>query len=417
MDPVVGLVRLAVALLVGLLVGLDRERAEVRKERPLFAGVRTFPMIALAGCVPMLLMPQAGPLLLFGSFLAVAAITVVSYARGAAAGDIGATTEVAALAVFLLGALAGAGELLLAGAAGVALSVLLVAKPRMEGFSRALTQEEVSAVLQLAVITVIVLPVLPDAGYGPWEVLNPRELWLIVVLVAGFSFIGFIASRLLGEERGLMLSGAIGGLVSSTAVTMTMAERSRDNERAARGAAAAAVVASAIMCGRVAVLAAAINAGILGRLVPTLAAMAVAGIAGAWLVTRPVKGEASNGARLSNPFSLKRALIFAVIYAAVVLAVRAGEEYLGSRGVFAVAALSAVADVDAATIAVTRMGPGDDAWRGAAAAVSLAVVVNTLVKLGIAVSMGNAAFKRPVALALGGMAAVGAAAAAIVFAS
>lgn len=408
------LARLAVALLIGFLIGLDRERAEDRKERQLFAGVRTFPMIALAGCVPMLLIQEAGPALLLGALLAVAAVVVVAYLRSSVSGDIGATTEIAAVGTFLLGALAGAGQLVVAAAAGVAMSVLLVAKLRMEKFSRALSQEELSAVLQLAVISVIILPVLPSRGYGPWGVLNPREIWWVVVLVAGFSFVGFIASRLLGQRRGLLLAGAIGGLVSSTAVTMTMAERSRAEPGAARPAAAAAVVASAIMCGRVLILAAAINAGILGRLAPVMAAMAVAGVALAWWLSRG--GEArSEATQLRNPFELRHGLLFAAIYAAVLVGVRAAQEYAGPSGLFAIAGVSAVADVDAATIAVTRNGPGADLWRSAAAAVALAAVVNTLVKLGVAAGMGGGSFRRLVAGALGGMAAVGAAAALVVY--
>jgi uncharacterized membrane protein (DUF4010 family) len=407
--------RLAVAMLIGLLVGLDRERAEERKERQLFAGVRTFPMIALAGCVPMLLIGHAGPLLLLGALLAVAGVTVVAYARGAATGDIGATTEIAAIATFLLGALAGAGELVVAGAAGVAMSVLLVAKPRIERFSLALSQEEVSAVLQLAVISVIILPVLPNRGFGPWEVLNPREIWWVVVLVAALSFAGFIAARLLGDRVGLLVAGAIGGLVSSTAVTMSMAERSKEHEQAARSAVAAAVVASVIMCGRVLILAAAVDTGILARLAPAMAAMAAAGALFAWLIGRPTGRPDGAPSRLRNPFSLRQAVIFAVVFAAVLVAVRAAQETVGTSGLFVVAGASAVADVDAATIAVTRNGPGPDAWRGAAAAVTLAVVVNTLVKLGLAAGMGAPAFRRPMALALGGMAAVGAAAGAVIY--
>ena len=175
---------LLVALLVGFLIGLDRERAEARKGRDGFAGVRTFPLIALAGAVPMVLLPIAGPALLVASFAAVAAVAIVAYIRSSAAGEIGATTQMAAVASFLLGALAGGGQFVMAGAAGVTIAVLLAAKPRLEAFSRALTADEVRAVLELAVISVIVLPLLPNRGFGPWGVLNPFDIWLIVVLVS-----------------------------------------------------------------------------------------------------------------------------------------------------------------------------------------------------------------------------------------
>ena len=216
LSVVTMLERLLVALLVGVLIGLDRERAEVRKARQIFAGVRTFPLVALCGAVPALLVEQMGPLLAAVSLVAVAAIAVVSYLRASANGDMGATTEVAAIATFLLGALAGAGELVVAGACGVAVAVLLVAKPKLEAFSRALTPEELTAALELAVITVIVLPLLPNRGFGPWQVWNPREIWMVVVLVTALSFVGFVAMRLLGERRGMAVTGAVGGLVSST---------------------------------------------------------------------------------------------------------------------------------------------------------------------------------------------------------
>jgi uncharacterized membrane protein (DUF4010 family) len=408
--------RLLVAILVGVLIGLDRERAEARKAHKLFAGVRTFPLIALAGAVPMLLIDRVGPALLVACFVAVAAVALVSYLRGSAAGDIGATTEIAALATFLIGALAGAGELVLAGATGVAVAVLLVAKPRLEGFSRALTQQELAAVLELAVITVIVLPLVPNRGYGPWEVLNPFEIWLVVVLVSALSFAGFVAMRLLGEQRGMLVAGVVGALVSSTAVTVSMATQSRTSQGLARIAAAAAVAASAVMCVRVAVFAGAVNLAILPRLLPVVIVMGLEGTIAAWLLVRGTGSpDGTPGAtKLSNPFSLTAAVTFAVVYAAVLVAVRTAEEYLGARGIYLAAAIGSLADVDAVAIALSRTGASAAGWSAAAVAVALAMVTNTLVKLGVALAMGGRTFRGYVAAALGVMAAVGAATAALI---
>jgi len=402
---------LLVALLVGFLVGLDRERAEARKGREAFAGVRTFPLVALAGAVPMILMPIAGPALLVASFVAVAAVAVVSYVRSSAAGDVGATTEVAAIATFLLGAVAGAGQLVVAGATGVGIAILLAAKPRLESFSRALTGEEVRSALELAVISVIVLPLLPNRGFGPWEVLNPFEIWLIVVLVSALSFAGFVAMRLLGARRGLVVAGLVGGLVSSTAVTIAMAERSRADQGLARSAASATVLASCVMSLRIAVLAGIVNAALLPRLLPVVGAMAVMGGAGAWWLARQAEGEGvAAGGRLGNPFSLRAALSFGAIYAVVLLVVRFARELQGDGGTYAASALSAVADVDAVTIAFARIGPLADGWRTPAAAVALAAIVNTVVKLGMGVGLGEGRFRRHVAITLGLMAIAGAAA-------
>ena len=408
--PLAALERLLVALLVGFLIGLDRERAEARKTHKVFAGVRTFPLIALAGAVPMLLIDVAGAALVVASFVAVAAVALVSYIRSSAAGDIGATTEIAALATFRLGSLAGAGYLVVAGATGVTVAVLLVAKPRLEGFSRALTEDELAAALELAVISVIVLPLLPNQGYGPWQALNPFEIWLVVVLVSALSFAGFVAMRSLGEERGITLSGVVGALVSSTAVTAAMAAESRASKGLAGAAAGAAVLASTIMCLRVAVLAGAVGVGILPRLLPVVGAMAVVGVLAAWIVRKRVgrPAAASSGADISNPFSLRAALTFGAIYAAILLVVHAAQAYLGARGMYLAAAVSALADVDAVSIAFARLGAAGADWHAPAAAVTVALVTNTIVKLGISLVMGTGMFRRYVAIALGVTAVVGA---------
>jgi uncharacterized membrane protein (DUF4010 family) len=314
---------------------------------------------------------------------------------------------------FLLGALAGTGQLMLAAAAGVAVAVLLAAKPPLEAFSRALSTEELFAVLQLAVISVIVLPVLPNQGYGPWGVLNPREIWTVVVLVSALSFVGFVAVRLLGERRGTAVTAGAGGLVSSTAVTLAMAARSR--EGASGPAAAATVLASSIMCLRAAVLAGAIDARILPRLLPSLGAMAAVGSVAAWILLRSRRRDGTRSAtRLRNPFRLTQALAFAAIYAAVVLLARSAQEWLGERGIYATAVVSALADVDAPTIALTRFGAAAG-WHVAATAVTLAAVTNTLVKLALAVFLGRGPFRVEVAVALGGMALAGGVVGGIIF--
>ncbi len=415
--PHLALERLLVALLVGALIGLDRERAEARKPHHVFAGVRTFPLIALAGTIPMLVIDLTGPALLVVSFLAVTVVALVSYFRTSATGDVGATTEMAAVATFLLGVLAGAGHLVVAGAAGVAIAVLLAAKPRIEAFSHALTSEELAATLELAVISVIILPLLPNRGYGPWEVLNPYDIWLVVVLVSALSFAGFIATRLLGDQRGLRIAAVVGALVSSTAVTMAMAERSRTDSALATTAAAATIVASVVMGIRVAVLAALVNVGILPRLLPVVGAMTGVGLGAAWWLARAAapSSPGSTGTTLTNPFSLAGAVSFAAMYALVLLLTQAGQEYFGTSGRYVTAALAAIADVDAVTLALTRSGASLGLWQTPAALVTTALVVNTVVKLGIASVVGSGHFRWQVASALAGMALVGALAGVLVF--
>ncbi|HET6372701.1 MAG TPA: DUF4010 domain-containing protein [Candidatus Polarisedimenticolia bacterium] len=405
------LFRLIAALLIGFLIGLDRERAEARKQRPLFAGVRTFPLIALAGALSMLLLDAVGPWLVIACFLAVAGVALISYVRTSKAGNVGATTEVASIATFLLGVLAGTGELALAAAAGVAVAVLLAAKPRLERFSRTLTSEEISAALELAVISVIVPPLLPDRGYGPGEVLNPRDIWLVVVLVCALSSAGFVATRLLGQKRGLLIYGIAGGLVSSTAVTLAMAQRAKAAPQMSGHAAASTVLASGMMALRMLFFAVAINRGMLPWLAPPLLVMVLAAAILAPLLQRGgAPTPAADSAPISNPFSLKAALTFAAIYTLILVVLQAAEQQFGAAGTYAAASAGALADVDAVTIALARAGPlAAGGWREPAAAVTLAAVVNMAVKAVIALVSGRGRFR---ALAAGSLAAMGAAGAA-----
>lgn len=389
--------RLLVAILAGFLIGLDRERAEVRKQHQLFAGIRTFSLIALAGAVPALMLERWGPVPLVASFVAVAGVTIVAYLRSSAAGAIGSTTEVAALVTFLLGALSGAGQPLLAGGAAIAVAVLLAAKPTLKRFSRALSEQEIEAVLELLVITCIVLPLLPRQGYGPWQVWNPFEIWLVVVVVSTLSFAGFIAMRLLGEQRGLLVAGLVGSLVSSTGVTVAMAQRSRAEPALEHSAATAAILASAVMGLRVLVFVAAYGAALLPRLAPPVLAMAVVSAAvAAVFARRGGTGPAAAAAPLANPFSLRAALSFGALYAGVLLLVPAARLWLGSTGSFAAAAGSALLDVDAMTIAFARGAPAAGPWREAAAAIAIGVTTNTLVKAGIVAVLARGSFRRRV---------------------
>ena len=403
-DAATALVRLVVALLIGFLIGLERERAEVRKGRELFAGVRTFPLIALAGAVPLLVEGPLGLGLLAASVLVVGAITVTSYLRESAAGHVGATTEMAAIAAFLLGAVAGAGRLEVAGAAGVGVAVLLAAKPPLERFTRALSPEEMSATLELAVVSVIVLPLLPDRTWDPWGALNPREIWIVVVLVSALSFAGFLAGRFLGERRGILVTGALGGLVSSTAMTLAMAERSRGGTP--RAAAAAAVVASTVMAVRMLVVAGGVRPALVPPLAPVVAAMVTVGAAAAWGLARGER-PAARAPRLRNPFSLRHAVGFAAVYALVVLAVHGGRARFGAGGLYLTAALSGLIDVDAITVAVARGAEGAGGRGVPVLAVTIAAVANALTKAGMAVVLGAGPFRLFTAAALVAMAAAG----------
>jgi uncharacterized membrane protein (DUF4010 family) len=409
MPPTVdALKRLLVALLVGLLIGVDRERAEQRKQRKLFAGVRTFPLIALLGAILALMLAEIGPWPLVVGLLAVAAIALVSYRESVRVGETGATTEVAALATYALGTMAGVGQLTVAGATAVSVAVLLAAKPRLERFSRAISETELAAVLELAVISAIVLPLLPDRGYGPWQVLNPFRIWLVVVMVSAVSFAGFIAVRWRGESAGPLWAAGLGGLVSSTATTVAMAARSRASPQQAGSVSAAAVLASTVMCVRLAVLVAVVGPGLLPRIGPAMAAMALTGLLATLVLYRAGPHQEGNSGRSSvaNPFRLRSALLFGAIFAATMLLVRGSRQVLGTTGTLLAAGLSGLADVDAISIALARGGQSDTLDH-ASLGIIIASASNNLFKATVAIVNGAGRFRRQVPLALLAISTVG----------
>jgi uncharacterized membrane protein (DUF4010 family) len=237
-----------------------------------------------------------------------------------------------------------------------------------------------------------------------------------VILVSALSFLAFIAVRLLGERRGMALAGALGGLVSSTAVTIALAQRSREGPDVARTAASAAVLASAIMAVRIAVIAAFVDASILRRLLPVVGAMAMSGVVVAWWLGRGVRGAGgAGGPVLRNPFRLRAALTFGAIYAAVLLMVHGAGYYFGSRGLFVTSALSGTADVDAPTIAFTRLGPGPTDWAVPTVAILIAAASNNVVKAALALGLGAGRFRVQVAGSLVLMTLLGIATCALLF--
>jgi len=398
-QPNVALLRLLVAALLGGLVGVERERSENERGIHHFAGIRTFPMFALLGAGLVLAAGGVGVVAAAG-FLGITALVLVSYLRSSR-DDVGVTTETAALATYAVGVLAGAGALLVAGAVGIGVAVLLAGKERLEAFPRALSREELGAALTLAVIAAVILPVLPDARYGPWGVWNPRTLWAMVVLVCGLSFVAFVAMRMLGAARGLYLSGLLGGLVSSTAATVSFATRSREATAQATALAGAAGIASLVMLARVGILTAIANPALLALLGPFLGLSVAGGALALIVLLRRAPAARDQAPQVTNPFSFAEAVKFAVVYAAVLFAVEGAGRYLGTWGILAAAVVAGLTDVDAITLSLAAAAGSTLSPAGAAAAIAVAALSNTVAKAGYAVWLGAPAFRRAMLLVLG----------------
>lgn len=390
--------KLAVALAIGFVVGAERGW-QGREGAPgsRTAGVRTFALVGLLGGVAALLAERFGAALLATGFVAVLALGVASYAAMfRAKGDLGLTTEVALLLTYGLAALAGSGSASEALAGAVVVTAILGFKRELHSGIAWLERREVTATLQLLLIAAVALPLLPDREMGPFDSVNPRRIGWLVLLVAGVSYLGWFAVRLLGERAGLLLTGALGGLTSSTAVTLAYARMARARRAPARVLGAGIMLACAVMAVRLGVVVSLVAAPLGLRLAAPLAVLALLPAGAALLqVRRPLASDdAKVELPLENPLQLEGALLLAGLITGLVLAVRVADHWLGSPGVYAVAALSGVADVDALGLSVAQASRGSMELHVAATAVVLAVAVNTAVKVGISAAVGGSALAR-----------------------
>ncbi len=373
--------RLGLALALGFVIGLERgwkERDEGEGHRT--AGIRTFSLIGLLGGVFGILSLGGDRILIAAGFVLTGAVLAVfMWREGERQGDYSATTLIAALLTFMLGALAVLGDMAIAAGAGVAAVGLLAYKRQLHGFLARVTWAELRSGLLLAAMTFIALPLLPNRALDPWGALNPHELWLVTILIAAVSFLGYVAVKLVGPSRGLVLAAAVGGLVSSTVVTLTLAKLARDNAARVPLLTGSILASGAVMLLRVLVLAGVINLSLaLALAVPLLAAALFQAFAAVLLIGRDGRsGDKPEGLVHKNPFLLSEVLRFGAMLAAVMLAAGIAQSIYGNSGLMAVAAISGLADVDAVTLSVAGMGP---ASRAGVAAILIAISVNNIAK-------------------------------------
>lgn len=389
-SDVVGLL---IAALGGAAVGLERQwsgHADGPAAR--FAGIRTFTMLGAIGGFSGWLwstgVTAPAAILLSGAVIVVAAAYVAGSRQ-----DIDGTTEVVALVVLAAGVLAGIGSVRLASAIVAIATLLLVEKTRLHALAARIDDVGLRSAVRFAVMALVVLPLLPAGPYGPLGGVRPRELWAVVLFFSGLSFAGYVARRLVGPGHGYLVTGLLGGFVSSTNVTFTFARTSRLEPAMERALAFGAIAANAMLYPRVLVATAILNAAVAGPLLGYLVAPAVvAALAAALDVRRPAaEGAPEPAAR--NPLQLTAALQIAAVFQGVMMAMAAVREIWGTSGVFTSAALLGLTDVDALTVSMTRdvartLSPGV-----AATAIAIGVLSNTVMKLGVALLFGSRGFQ------------------------
>jgi uncharacterized membrane protein (DUF4010 family) len=402
------------ALLIGALIGIEREKRKAGEDESHIAGLRTFIVIALIGAI-------AGWLdaslevswILPVALLAVSLQVVAGYVLDARArpDSLGITTETAAIAVFMLGVMSTHGYREIAVALAIALTAVLAYKQPLHGLVGKIGWDDLYAGVRLLIATFIVLPLLPDRTIDPWDALNPYSLWLLVLLISGLSLVGYVGTRVLGTGKGTLITGLAGGLVSSTAITLSFARQSRDDQRPAKSYALAAgmLIAWGIMFGRVIAEVLVVNRALLSAvLVPFVVMSLAAGIA-AWFFMRrgaASESEAAPEVSLKNPFSLTEAAKFGLLFAAVLLVVALVQQYLPEQGLYMVAALAGLTDVDAITLSMAEYAKTGNPTV-AVNSIVIAALTNTLVKCGLAASLGGPTLRRPIMIATGAVVASG----------
>lgn len=390
-----------ISLAIGLLIGLERERSPAAK-----AGLRTFSLVALAGTIGALLGDKTGqPWLLAAGLLILGGMMIAAYLRGEEAEDPGTTTIAAVVVCYGLGAMVWYGYTDIAVALAITTTALLYFKTELRGASQRLSRKDLVSILQFAVLSFVILPVLPNQEYGPYHALNPHHIWWMVVLISGLSLVGYAALRLGGHRYGTLLTGFFGGTVSSTATTLAFARNSKENPNLTGIAALIILIANLVVLLRLSIVIGVVMPSLWLPLSGMLLGGLVAGVAFVYLLWRRQEERPSPPElEVGNPAEIRSALGFGALFALVLFAAAWLGDVVGKQGIYAVALVSGLTDVDAITLSSLRLFElGNLETKQTAATILIALVANISFKCGLAASISGLALARQI---VPGMAAV-----------
>lgn len=406
------LARLAIAVGIGLFIGLEREYSVVGESSKRAAGIRTHALMGLLGGILGMIAEAGSPAVAVAVVAGFTLLLITTYVvtwQDRHSGGIGITSEVAALLTLVLGIAVYHGMVREAVVAAGAASLILSAKTPLHRFVGALSTQDWVATMKMAVITLVVLPILPNEAYGPYDAFNPFKIWLLVVLISAISFLGYVLIKVIGPGRGLPLTGLIGGLASSTAVTLSMARQSKTRPEQHHAFALATVLACTVMIPRLMLIVAALYAPLLRSLAIPFGIMLLVSLSYSYYLfrrshRREDAQEGEEGADYQNPFEIMSALKFAVIFAIVIFLVKWVQAAGGGRGgLYLVSALSGLADTDAITVTMTQQLTGTTralteqlAVRG----ITIAVIANSILKGIVATVLGDSKMGRQVLLGM-----------------
>jgi uncharacterized membrane protein (DUF4010 family) len=396
-------IRLLVATGIGLVIGLEREHASYTEKGENFAGIRTFIFVVILGFIATFVSIISTHWVLVGGLFGTLIIVAVSYWISASKGEIGGTTEFATLIAFLLGSTTFMGFVQESLAIMVIVVVLLSLKMELRRIIGQITHTELYAFIKFVVIALLIFPFLPNQTFGPYDVLNPRELGWIIVLTSGLGFAGYLLMKYMGSDKGILLTGILGGLISSTVVTWVFSKKSKEVPSLSANCAVAILAASTIMVIRVVVWVIIFNKDLLPGLILPMFLLFVTGIGTSIFFHKKQQSEpkAKTDFPLGEALNLREAVFFGLLYTGVLLLVSYANDQFGASGIFLSSAIAALTDIDAITISVSKLAGNTVPLLIAQNAILLATLCNTIVKIGISLWAGSKPLRRYVVIGYG----------------
>lgn len=397
------LLRLLIACGIGFLIGLEREHAALVKNEEAFAGIRTFIFLALIGFIGAAMHFFFGAWALAGVVFSVIILTAISYWITAAKGNIGGTAELTTIIAVLLGAMTFLGHIEVSLMITVIMVVLLSSKFKLQEVIGQISHEELYDLIRFIVVALLLFPFLPDETFGPYDVINPREVGWVVIVTSGVGLVGYALMRIMGAHKGILLTGIIGGLVSSTAVTWVFSKKSKEAPALSAYCAIAILAASSIMVIRVMIWVFIFNQALFKDLLLPLAIVFLGAIGVTLFIyfrnkdTTKVDTDIPAG----KPLNLKGALLFGVIYTCIILAVAYANDMFGEEGIYLASGIAGLSDVDAITISVSKLAMSSISMISAQNAILIATLSNTLVKMGISLWAGSAELRKFILMGYG----------------
>ena len=387
--------KLAIAILIGLLVGLEREHSRSENEK-IFAGIRTFPLVVIFGFLSALISFITSYWIFAASLIVFGSLVTVSHIFSAKIGKRGATSEISVILVFLLGAMVYWNFIIIAAIIGVVITLFLSLKIQLHKFAGKVSEEDIYATIKLAVITVIILPLLPDKTFGPLNVLNPHLIWRMVILISAISFVGYIFIKTIGQDKGIIITGLLGGLVSSTALTISLSRKSKDAPEFSHIFGVGILLATTVMYVRIFFIILILDSTFAASVWLPMVILVVAGLIISYSFSKINHIANKHEIEFKNPFELKSALLFGFLFGLVLFVTKAAEQYLGDGGIYLASGLAGFSSVDAIVISLTNfLNTGLNPKIGVAAII-LSTITNNIVKAGIASFLGTKELRRTV---------------------